>query len=222
MANKTRIEWTDYSWNPVTGCLHGCDYCYARAVTKRFPKVYPQGFEPTLHPQRLNDFEGGKAKGKRVFVCSMADLFGEWVPREWIEAVIDVARRHPDITFQFLTKNPKRYGEFIFPKNCWLGTTVDSWKSWNGKVLADTPNDNLKYISFEPLLDGEMAWAIVQHHSDKIGWVIIGALSGPNAMKGYSKVLEWARQIIEECRRDGIPVFLKDNLGYPEDIKEFP
>lgn len=227
--NKTKIEWTDYTWNPVTGCKHGCDYCYARRIAQRFDgsKAWPNGFEPTLHPERLDDHWNLHMKRKKVLVCSMADLLGSWVPKDWIEKVIVSVKRWTDYEmnirkdapiFQFLTKNPTRYSEFNFPLNCWLGTTVDRWPSWNLKDLADIPNDNLKFVSFEPLLS-EMCHMALEHHADRIRWVIVGSQTGPGAI---SPEKDWVQCIINTARTNNIPLFLKDNLHWPEKIQEYP
>ena len=113
--NETKIDWAEMSWNPVTGCRHGCPYCYARRTARRFDAgledketvgglhvleskikatLYPYGFEPTLHRYRLNQPERNK-EGRTVFVCSMADLFRRWVPTEWIRDVLDACQRAP-------------------------------------------------------------------------------------------------------------------------------
>ena len=148
--NETKIDWAEMSWNPVTGCRHGCPYCYARRTAHRFDagledkgargglhvlesKIkatpYPYGFEPTLHRYRLNQPER-KKEGQTVFVCSMADLFGRWVPTEWIRDVLDACQRAPQHRYLFLTKNPARYLELdqvaLLPhgENFWYGSTV--------------------------------------------------------------------------------------------------
>ena len=128
--NKTKIEWCDSTWNPVTGCLHGCEYYYARRIAERFggcdnpidsrellqpmtitrrngkavDAPFPFGFEPTLHRYRLD--EPYQRRGLNIFVCSMADLFGEWVPDEWIEEVMNACLLSPQHRYLFLTKNP--------------------------------------------------------------------------------------------------------------------
>jgi len=86
--NCTGIEWTDYTWNPITGCLHGCPYCYAKKITKRFPKNYPNGFNPTFYPERLDD-PGKVKKPSMIFTVSMGDMFGSWVDIAWIEKIIE-------------------------------------------------------------------------------------------------------------------------------------
>lgn len=121
--NKTKIEWTDYSWSPVVGCKNGCSYCYARRLNDRFGWL-KDWTKPVFYPERL--IEPSKVKkASKIFVCSMADLFGDWVKKSWIEQIIRVVIANQRHTFQFLTKNPKRYLEFAFPNNCWLGTTID-------------------------------------------------------------------------------------------------
>lgn len=129
---KTKIDWAESSWNPVTGCLHGCEYCYARGIANRFganigikPEEkfvlddpyciygrklpYPYGFAPTFHRYHLNDYIA--KKGRNIFVCSMADLFGKWVPDGWIEEVFNSCKKAPQHNYLFLTKNPERYIE---------------------------------------------------------------------------------------------------------------
>ena len=134
------IGWTNWTWNPISGCKNGCKYCYARKIATRFtPKnrlgddctqpgnglheiryksqPFKYGFEPTLHSYRLYEPLIMKEPSK-IFVCSMADLFGEWVPDEWIHKVLKIVKQCPQHVFQFLTKNSSRYKNFDFPKNC--------------------------------------------------------------------------------------------------------
>ncbi|HNX81693.1 MAG TPA: DUF5131 family protein [Candidatus Omnitrophota bacterium] len=154
--NKTRIDWCDMTYNPVTGCLHGCKYCYARKIAGRFGNKYlpygsginvletpidgesgidpyPFGFEPTFHRYRLDE-PGTQKRSRNIFVCSMADLFGEWVPDSWIEEVFKACEAAPQHRYLFLTKNPKRYGQIngwdhrydygYAKSNWWLGMTI--------------------------------------------------------------------------------------------------
>lgn len=138
--DKTKIDWCESTWNPVTGCLHGCEYYYARGIANRFKGcdgyenlhvldspmlidckndewlhskrrkcAYPYAFDPTFHHYRLNDYTG--KKGRNIFVCSMADLFGSWVPDSWIWEVFKACEKAPQHNYLFLTKNPKRYVE---------------------------------------------------------------------------------------------------------------
>jgi len=156
------------TWNPVTGCLHNCIYCWARrlALTKlRNNRKYRDGFIPKIHETEFSiEFDGGI-----VFVSDMGDLFGDFVPREWIFKVIEHVKKFPNTMFLFLTKNPKRYTEFLdyFPKNIILGATIETnrddlyleYKISNApppslryKAMKEV-NWNLKFISIEPILD---------------------------------------------------------------------
>ena len=134
------ISWAAFSWNPVTGCLHGCPYCYAReiALSPTTARFFPTGFTPLFHHERLDaphhtrvpDDAQQDSRRKRVFVCSMADLYGRWVPREWIEQVHQACIANPQWFYLFLTKFPSRYLEFLghLPPTAWLGTSVDEQK----------------------------------------------------------------------------------------------
>lgn len=180
--NKTRIEWCDSTWNPVTGCLHGCEYCYARKIANRFGKVdpliadefknvekvqcfvkpdnpYPYLFKPTFHRYRLDE-PSKKMKGQNIFVCSMADLFGEWVLDEWIKEIFEACEKAPQHNYLFLTKNPKRYGQIngwnhiydwsFAKKNWWFGLTVTNTDNLN--LLKSLPYGSTNtFVSFEPL-----------------------------------------------------------------------
>ncbi len=137
--NQNKIGWCDWTWNPVTGCRHGCKYCYARSFARR----RGDDFSPTFHPERLGQVAKPRA-GDRVFVGSMADLFGAWVPATWVEAVLAACAGRPDVHYQFLTKNPGRYAEFSIPANCWTGATVTTQADWDERV---------------PLLTGKVRYA---------------------------------------------------------------
>lgn len=127
--NRTGIDWADYTWNPVTGCRHGCPYCYAGPLTARFVKEgdKPADFtEPRFHVNRVDE-PARLSTPSAIFVGSMCDLWGEWVPRAWINAVLRACRDAPQHEYLFLTKNPKRYAEFValMPPKAWLGLTLD-------------------------------------------------------------------------------------------------
>jgi len=227
--NKSKIEWCDYTWNPVTGCLHDCPYCYAAKITKRFgggkawdrgschgenlhvlftkPETpYPYYFEPTFHKYRLDEPSEIK-KPKNIFVCSMADLFGDWVPDEWIKQVFDACKKAPQHRYLFLTKNPKRYYDYLYeremPDNFWFGTTIT-----NDKTDFFWSNKNKTFISIEPL---QSDFKIHQENRLLSDWVIIGAETGNRKGKIIPK-LEWIDNIISECGRNNVPIFMKDNL----------
>ncbi len=211
--NKTRIPWTDLSWNPVTGCLHACSYCYARRMYQRFGR----SFKPAFHLERLDQPKKRKEPSK-IFVCSVADLFGDWVPQEWINAVLGVVVDCPQHTFQFLTKNPARYVGINWPANCWVGTTVTSslGEQHLTKHLSDIMikvSAPVRFLSAEPLL-GRLrigGW--------KPDWVIIGAQTGPDAMQPNKK---WVEDLTRDARACGAAVFYKPNLEWKNPPREFP
>ena len=247
--NRTAIEWTDYTWSPLTGCFgpggtqekpNRCPYCYAEKIAKRFPRNFNRwhldSFIPSFKPERL-DQPGKVKKPSKIFVCSMADLFGDWIPTDWITAVLEQVYRNPQHTFQFLTKNPKRLRDFNpWPSNCWVGTTVTNQADADERIpwllRVEAP---VRFVSHEPLL-GDM---VVDHYLfedefgnrgqhfvgdykvpfDGINWVIIGAMTGPSAVKPDPA---WVQGLIDQYRAAGVPVFLKDNLKWPEKIQEWP
>ena len=241
--NKTKIDWCDSTWNPVTGCLHGCEYCYARGIANRFgfgayepnidervliePAVsagkkvpYPFNFEPTFHKYRLNEYQN--KKGRNIFVCSMADLFGDWVPDEWIEEVFMVCDNAPQHNYLFLTKNPERYAELSLPCDnyLWYGTSV--CKKSDIPKCKYLPLGGKKFVSIEPIL--EDLKIIDSPLINYVDWVIIGAETGRRKDKVIPE-RKWIEDIVNECRKDDIPVFMKSSLadiwGEPL-IQEFP
>ena len=206
-----KIDWCDYTWNPISGCEHGCPYCYMLRMEKRFPGIMKPQFKPHLLKEPIR-----KKKPSKIFVGSSGDMWGEWVPSAWIQIVLDTCRESPHHTFQFLTKNPERYGDFILPLNGWYGTTCDGTQRTedNIYILDDfVPTTSIKFVSFEPLLDG--------HHFDIIGmdWIIIGADSNRGAKKPPNL---WADRLVTTARQEGIAVWVKDNYKYHTVIKEFP
>lgn len=224
---KTLIEWVKnpdgtqgYTWNPITGCLHGCPYCYAKQIARRFGKTQEEkDFVPAFHPERLADLQKIK-KPSTIFVCSMADLFGKWVPIEWIEDVLQACRKTKH-RYIFLTKNPLRYKGMErtlnydpWPLNCLRGQTTD-YSVASQLVLTD-------FVSFEPLLRPIPLFAL-EYLIPQLKWVIVGAQTGPGAVKPKK---EWVEEIVEACKSKDIPLFLKDNLleiysGLPR-IQEIP
>ena len=216
--NRTRIDWCDYTWNPVTGCRRNCWYCYVR----RLPNYEK---EPRFHPDRLN--QPFKAKHKKIFVCSTADLFGPWIPDEWIENVVEVTKQNPQNIFLFLTKFPDRLKNFRFPMNCWLGTTVEEAR-YLGRIVYLNERENTKFVSFEPLLEDIIAFRKTGINAKdilkRIDWIIIGGLTGtPSINCGNTPIMElWIEKILLAARQLNIPVFIKDNAKYKERIKKFP
>lgn len=207
---NNKITWTDFTWNPVTGCLRNCWYCYVKRL-----RDYDRS--PTFHPARIRQ-PIDQGKPSRIFVCSTSDLFAEWVPCEWIQAVIMTAKMCQRHIFQFLTKNPEGYEDFIFPPNCWLGFT----ETGENKVLEKIKKPsggNLCFVSFEPLIQ-----PVQIEIPDFVRWVIIGSMTGPNAW-AHRPDPSWVENVIARARKIGAAVFLKNNLNgiWPgELIQEFP
>lgn len=213
MLNKQgpgKISWTDFTWNPVQGvCKHGCPYCYM----KRFWRLSGNP-EPILKSKYLLDTF--PKKPSKIFVGSSTDMFGKWIDTRWIQTVLNIAKNHSNHIFQFLTKNPARYGEFHTTENAWYGTTVDGTKRTKKnieKIIGSTGLFQTRFVSFEPLLKK------VDPDLVGINWVIIGADSNQGAK---NPLKEWADLIINRARDKNIPIFIKDNYGYPKTIKEFP
>lgn len=220
MADRSAIEWTEATWNPVTGCDRvspGCDHCYAQTLAKRLkamgsekyqidgdPRTSGPGFGLTLHPQALD--EPRRWRNPRVvFVNSMSDLFHARVPLDFIRDVFDVMRETPQHTYQVLTKRSLRLrraaDKLDWPDNLWMGVSVE-----NSDVLIRVDHLRevpaaVRFLSCEPLLgplDGIKL--------DGIGWVIAGGESGPN----YRPMeLSWARGVRDACQEADVPFFFK-------------
>ncbi len=223
--NRTNIEWTKFSWNPITGCEHGCWYCYARKMCLRFPKIFPNGFKPTFYPERLKE-PWNYRKPSKIFACSISDLFAPWTQPEWRDAVLSSIQECPiNHTFQLLTKNPERIpvGNWAAQKDIWIGTTVtcenEDWKNiyWIKKVRAA-----VRFVSFEPLLANLPLSAPCL---DGVDWIIIGKLTGSRKVKLDPA---WVDNIFKLAEKWDIPVFIKNNIlnAYPEfpelKIQQFP
>lgn len=247
MGTNTKIEWCDATWNPITGCLHGCDYCYARRMVNRFsggntkeldseneetlilddfdfmPVVldepyrmengkinpYPYGFFPTYHRYRLNELQRWE-EPKTIFVCSMADLFGDWVPDMWIQEVFAVCDQAPQHRYLFLTKNPKRLRRMakymVLPKNnnFWWGSTIDRK---DAKYYPGKAKNNI-FISIEPLRE---QLKVELKGFNKAKWIIIGAETGNRKEKVVPKK-KWIKEICRAADYTGASVFMKDSL----------
>lgn len=243
--NDTKIEWCDMTWNPVTGCLNGCEYCYARRVAARFgsgdedggnhflgePMLkpnysvdpYPYGFDPTFHRYRLGD-PSSKTKGKTIFVCSMADLFGPWVPTKWIVDVMDACLTAPQHRYLFLTKFPERYLKLeqvaLLPhqENFWYGATATE----PSMSLLDAKHLNT-FASIEPML--KRFGRPERGALDSINWFILGAETGSRKGKVVPDKV-WVQEVVDFCRETGKAVFMKDSLipvmGEAGMVREFP
>lgn len=278
MGKKTKIDWADATWNPITGCLHGCKYCYARRIAERFepyeiydpemalqrhaiankqligigaPYVldfpwqqrnkngtiqnapYPFGFDPTFHRYKLDEPQKWK-KPRNIFVCSMADLFGEWVPDAWIREVFEACEAAPQHRYIFLTKNPSRYMKMYNARyiqrwnerhpekphrqteeyksvlalpahdNWWFGSTLDSMKSRRAMLGCSDHT----FVSIEPLTE-RMKVGLGSFGDDE--WIIIGAETGNRKGKVIPQ-REWVEEIVEAANITGASVFMKESL----------
>jgi len=206
------INWTDATWNPVTGCLHGCPYCYAREFAQRFGR----SFEPAFHPERLGE-PYNRRKPTKIFVGSSADMFGDWVPDEWTEAVLAVVRECHRHTFQFLTKAPHNLARFNpWPANCWLGGTVDVKRRLQPTLNAlRATGAPVRFISFEPLNE-DMGVPLL---AGSIEWIIVGAQTGRNA---HQPKAIWVENLLSAASAARVAVLMKDNLIWQPHIENFP
>jgi protein gp37 len=221
------IEWALWSWNPVTGCEHNCPYCYARDLAEKY---YPQKFVPSLVPEALSapmnalpPKDAEKALGlKNIFTCSMADLFGNWVPDGWILRVLEIAALCPAWNFLMLTKFPQRLAEFTFPENVWVGTTVDlQARVANAERALRKVKASVKWVSIEPMIEPiEMDFSLVQ-------WVVIGGASesdptaGTPATPEWKPPRRWVYEVTARALRAGCEVYHKTNLNQ-ERLRNYP
>lgn len=254
--NRSKIEWCDHTWNPITGCRHGCSYCYARKMTARFagdvrlnkmakadykiakaadesgdiyildkpmmnetgkPLVYPFGFEPTYHRYRMDTLDKLKM-GNNIFVGAMADIFGKWVPDEWINDIFKACAKRPQHNYMFLTKNPVRYTEFLLndklpeKKNMWYGMSVTDKKQalYAETITQDIPEGAGAFLSIEPILE-DISDEIELTIANFVDWIIIGAQTGRKKDKVIPK-FDWIRKLVVMADSAGIPVFMKESM----------
>jgi protein gp37 len=213
-----RIEWARWSWNPVTGCKHNCPYCYARDIAERFTgtAAYPVGFDPVFHPKRLAaphhvtvPADAATDVGYRnVFVCSMADLFGRWVPEPWIRAVLQAVADAPQWNFLFLTKFPVRLSGFEFPDNAWVGTSVDCQaRVRNAEAAFAAVKAKVRWLSCEPLLE-----PLTFDDLSMFEWMVIGGASKTATTPDWRPPRAWVDRLSQAAWAAGCHVYEKDNL----------
>ena len=263
--NRSKIEYCDHTWNPITGCRHTCHYCYARRMTSRFsgdprlnkaatadyhtvpsadgtadvyvleqqmkseakkPLVYPFGFEPTYHRYRVTDHSLSPLRtGCIVFVGTMCDMFGSWVPAEWINEIFDEVKSITQHKYLFLTKNPARYKEFVLPEgDFWYGTSITT--ETDKTRIEDLPKDRNCFLSIEPLR-GPIN--LTMKDLENVKWIVTGAETGSRLR--VRPELQWVIDIVGMADSLNIPVFMKDSLvsivgeenmqrDYPEGMKD--
>ena len=219
MSDNSKIEWTEATWNPVTGCTRvspGCAHCYAERFAERFRGVsghpFERGFDVQVREERLRQPLDWK-KPRRIFVNSMSDLFHEAVPDEYVAQVFDVMTEAERHTFQVLTKRPKRALELApkltWPQNLWLGVSVEN-KTWAHRIddLREIPAA-ARFLSCEPLLG-----PLDELNLAGVHWVIAGGESGPGARRPKP---DWFRSLRDQCAALQIPFFFKQWGAFNED-----
>jgi protein gp37 len=220
MAENSAIEWTDTTWNPVTGCTKisaGCDNCYAARFSERFRGVpghpFETGFDLTLRPERLLQPLGWK-RPRMVFVNSMSDLFHKEIPHEHIAAVFDTMERADWHTYQVLTKRSSllrnfvndRYRKRPAPRHIWLGVSVENEKAATRIAHLQAANASVRFLSIEPLLA-----PIGKLDLTGIAWVIVGGESGPGARPMDAR---WVIDIRNQCVKTRVAFFFKQWGGF--------
>ena len=215
MAESTQIEWTDATWNPVTGCSKitaGCDHCYAERFSERFRGVeghpFENGFDLTLRPSRVKQPLLWR-QPRRIFVNSMSDLFHKEVPVAFIDSVFDTMEEANWHTYQVLTKRSsllvrylqRRYGERQAPAHIWLGVSIEDKLNAVRLKHLKAAQASVKFVSFEPLLA-----SVGSIDLTGIDWAIVGGESGPHSRPMAE---EWAVEIRDQCRRDKVAFFFK-------------
>ncbi|MBW4439169.1 MAG: phage Gp37/Gp68 family protein [Pleurocapsa minor GSE-CHR-MK-17-07R] len=241
-VRKRGIEWTDFTWNPVAGCKHSCRWtmpdgsiaeCYAETVAERVAQAaYPHGFEHHYwRPEILDEPLKIKAQSK-IFLDSMSDLMGHWVPAEEIERVFDICRQAHWHSFQLLTKNAPRLLEFDIPENVWVGVSAPPSFMFGKPLSADQQKRMVKrqlevlrnirvpirWMSIEPL-SFNIAPLLVD---SPLEWAVIGAAT--NGPKTYQPERDWVLNALKVLKAQGTKIFFKGNLDWPLDkwLEDFP
>jgi protein gp37 len=220
VATNSKIEWTEMTWNPVTGCSKvsdGCKHCYAERMAKRLTAMgnprYPDGFKVTLHDD-LVDLPRRIRSPRVIFVNSMSDLFHEKVPTEFIARVFDTMQACPHHTFQVLTKRSARLRElaprFQWPYHIWIGVSVEDRRTLSRIDDLRAVPAQVRFLSCEPLLG-----PLDQLPLDGISWAIVGGESGPGA-RPMQKA--WVESIRQQCRRNRVRFFFKQWGGARKDL----
>ena len=211
MATKSTIEWTEATWNPVTGCTKispGCKFCYAERMAKRLKAMgsfaYRNQFKVTLQPQTLETPLKWR-KPKMIFVNSMSDLFHEDVTFDYIQRVFNIMRKASQHQFQILTKRAERLSrlnkKLDWPSNIWMGVSIENEEFvYRIKHLKQT-NARIKFLSLEPLIG-----PLPNLDLKGIDWVIVGGESGPGSRPIK---IHWVQDIKNQCKKANVPFFFK-------------
>ena len=220
MGANSHIEWTEATWNPVTGCTKvsaGCKNCYAERLALRLQAMgnrrYANGFRLTMH-EDVVDLPRSWSAGRMIFVNSMSDLFHRDVPLEFIQRVFQTMRDCPQHTFQILTKRSDRLRQLAaqidWPANVWMGVSVEDARVLSRVVHLRNVPAAVRFLSCEPLIGSLSGIDLTDIH-----WVIVGGESGFGArpMK-----IEWVREIFRECRKQNVPFFFKQWGGVRKDL----
>jgi protein gp37 len=220
MATTTSIEWTEMTWNPVTGCTkvsQGCKHCYAERMAKRLHAMgsdrYVNGFQPTLHDD-LVDLPKKWKKARLVFVNSMSDLFQDAVPDSFIRRIFATMRDCPQHTFQILTKRSDRLRDLgatlIWPPNVWMGVSVENARVLNRISDLVAVPAHVRFLSCEPLIGPLDKLPLKGIH-----WAIVGGESGPDAR---TMLPQWVESIYRQCLSANVPFFFKQWGGVRKDM----
>lgn len=220
MADGSAIEWTDATWNPVTGCTKvtaGCDNCYAARFSERFRGVpghpFEAGFDLTLRPERLDQPLRWR-RSRMIFVNSMSDLFHKAVPTSFVDRVFDTMEQADWHSYQVLTKRSSRLRDYTLsryedrppPQHIWMGVSVEDQKGAARIAHLHDTRSAVRFLSVEPLIG-----SVGEVDLTGIHWVIAGGESGPNARVMR---IEWAREIRDACRDQAVPFFFKQWGGF--------
>lgn len=217
MPQKSKIEWTEATWNPVTGCTQispGCAHCYAKTFAERFRGVpghpYSRGFDLKLWPERLKAPLVWK-RPRMIFVNSMSDLFHPGVPDDFIHRIFDVMAEARHHTFQVLTKRPERAAALFsgspWPSNVWAGISVENRRFVDRIDSLREIASSIRFLSCEPLLGP------IDLDLREIDWVIVGGESGPRARPMN---IGWAQSVRDQCLSAGVPFFFKQWGAFDE------
>lgn len=220
MADQSAIEWTDSTWNPVTGCTKitaGCDNCYAERFAERWRGTdghpFEHGFDLMLRPERLSQLRKWK-RSRMVFVNSMSDLFHKGVPTDFVDQVFDAMEEADWHIYQVLTKRSPRMRDYLNrryrdappPSHIWTGVSVEDFRGASRIEHLRQSTSAVRFLSVEPLI-GPVGDVNLQD----IHWVIAGGESGPGARVMH---IDWAREIRDACKEQGVPFFFKQWGGF--------